>query len=86
MNTLANALAIFSPYIAGIILELYDIDLGMRLLYSLYAVSHAINATLVLKYLRETSAIEKTDVKRNILAILKETYAGIPELIINLPR
>ena len=86
MNTLANSLAILSPYIAGIILELYGINLGMRLLYALLAISHAINATLALKYLRETSAIEKTDPKLNILAILKETYAGIPELIRNLPR
>jgi len=86
MNTLAYALAIFSPYIAGIILELYGINLGMRLLYTLYVSSLVISATLVLKYLRETIAIEKTDTKLNLLSILKEAYAGIPELIRYTPR
>ncbi len=86
MNTLAYALAIFSPYIAGIVLELYGVNLGMRLLYALYASSLISSATLVLKYLRETITIEKTDTKLNILSILKEAYAGIPELIRYTPR
>lgn len=86
MNTLAYALAIFSPYIAGIVLELYGVNLGMRLLYALYASSLISSATLVLKYLRETITIEKTDTKINILSILKEAYAGIPELIRYTPR
>ena len=81
MNTLANAFAIFSPYIAGILLERYAIGLGMRLLYALLALSQAINATLVLKYLRETVVIEKTNTTHNIRAILKEAYGGIPDLI-----
>jgi len=58
----------------------------MRLLYALFVLSHLISATLVLRYLRETAAIEKTEVKLSILAILKEVYAGIPELIRNMPR
>jgi len=86
MNTLAYALAIFSPYIAGIILELYGINLGMRLLYALYVSSLVISATLALKYLRETVTIEKAATKLNILSILKEAYAGIPELIRYTPR
>jgi MFS family permease len=36
--------------------------------------------------LKETAVIEKTKSKLNILAILKETYAGIPDLIRNMPR
>ncbi len=86
MNTLAYALAIFSPYIAGILLELYGINIGMRLLYALYVSSLVISATLVLKYLRETVTIEKADTKLNILSVLKEAYAGIPELIRYTPR
>jgi len=86
MNTLANAFAIVSPYIAGIILEYYGINSGMRILYSLLLLSHTIGATLVLKYLRETASLKKADVGLNVLIILKESYTGIPELLKNLPR
>jgi MFS family permease len=86
MNTLSSAFAIFSPYLAGIILEFYGINLGIRLLYALLVVTLIFNATLALKYLRETTTIEKTDTKLHALAILKEVYAGIPELISNLPQ
>ncbi len=86
MNTLANAFAIVSPYVAGIILEYYGINSGMRLLYFSLLMSHTIGATLVLKYLRETVSHKKTETKLNVLTVLKESYTGIPELINNLPR
>jgi MFS family permease len=86
MNTLANALAIFSPYIAGIILELYGINFGMRLLYALWVISRGITATLVLKYLQETTAASKTTIKLNLLVILKDAYSGIPQLVRTMPR
>ena len=86
MNTLANAFAMFSPYIAGIVLEFYGNNFGMRILYALLIIAQAINATLVLKFLRETAATEKTESGLNILTILKEAYSGIPELIGNMPR
>jgi len=85
MMTLGNAFAMFSPYIAGIILELFDINLGMRLLYTSLVFAQAINATLVLKYLSETTTVEKSETKQNIRGILKDAYAGIPELIRQMP-
>lgn len=86
MSTLGTAFAMFSPYIAGIILEVQGVNSGMRLLYAFLALSQVISATLIIKYLKETAVIEKTKSKLNILAILKETYAGIPDLIRNMPR
>ncbi len=86
MNTLANAFAIFSPYIAGIILEIYGVNIGMRLLYTLLVLSQVVGGTLVFRYLRETTVIKTTDTKLNIIAILKDSYAGISKLIRYLPR
>jgi len=86
MNTLATALSMFSPYIAGIILEFHGNNQGMRILYAMFVVAQVINATLVLKFLRETSAIEKTGTRLNVLTMLKEAYAGIPELISKMSR
>ncbi len=86
MSTLATAFAMFSPYIAGIILEVQGINAGMQLLYALLALSQGVSATLILKYLKETTPIKKTGTKLNILAVLKDTYTGIPDLIRNMPR
>ena len=86
MMTLSNAFAMFSPYIAAIIIELYDINLGMRLLYTTVVLSQAINATLILKYLNETTTVKKSETKQNMLVILKEAYTGIPELIRQMPQ
>ncbi|MHC4464366.1 MAG: MFS transporter, partial [Planctomycetota bacterium] len=86
MSTLATAFAMFSPYIAGIILEVQGINAGMRILYLLLALSQGISTTLIFKYLKETAAIEKTETKLNILVILKETYTGIPDLVRNMQR
>jgi MFS family permease len=85
MMTLGNAFAIFSPYIAGIIIELFDINLGMRFLYASLVLAQTINATLILKYLSETTTVKRSETKQNILGILKNAYSGIPELIQQMP-
>jgi MFS family permease len=85
MMTLGNAFAIFSPYIAGIIIELFDINLGMRFLYASLVLAQTINATLILKYLSETTTVKRSETKQNILDILKNAYSGIPELIQRMP-
>jgi MFS family permease len=85
MSTLANAFAIISPYVAGYTLELLGVKKGMRVLYGLLAGVSAVNATLVIKYLQETteSTHEVKDLK--IISVLKETYTGIPELVSKMP-
>ena len=86
MNTFANAFAFISPYVAGIIIEFYGVNSGMRILYSTLLISQIIGATLVLKYLRDTVTHKKADTKLNVLTVLKESYTGIPKLLNNLPR
>jgi MFS family permease len=86
MSTLATAFAIFSPYIAGIILESQGVNAGMRLLYAVFTLSYGVSATLILKYLKETTATATTATSLNVLGVLKDTYAGVPSLIRHLPR
>ena len=85
MNTLANASAMFSPYIAGFILEIYGYNFGMRILYAALAISEAVNATLVVRYLKETAEVKKTDTKIDLVKALKEAYSGILALMGGLP-
>jgi len=86
MNALANGVAMFSPYIAGMVLVFFGDSSGMRILYAFMALSHIVNATLILLYLKETVEVEKTETKFNALTVLREAYAGIPDLLGSLPR
>jgi MFS family permease len=86
MGALANTFAMFSPYIAAVILEISGDNIGMRILYGLLVLSQLVNATLVLRYLEETAIVEKSDKKLDALAILKESYSGIPELVRIMPK
>jgi MFS family permease len=76
----------FSPYIAGVVLVLFGNSSGMRILYGFLVFSQLVNATLILRYLKETAEVEKTETKFNAKTVLKEAYTGIPALLGNLPR
>jgi MFS family permease len=86
MNALASAFAIFSPYIAAIVLEIYGNNFGMRILYAFLVLSQIISTTLILKFLRETSNMDNVETRISLLTILKEAYSGIPSMIMNMPR
>ncbi|MFC1802838.1 MFS transporter [Thermoproteota archaeon] len=86
MNTLAVAVAMFSPYIAASILVQYGDNIGMRILYGMFGLQFVINAALVFKKLEETTEIDSSKPMPNIVKILKESYSGIPELLTNTPK
>jgi MFS family permease len=87
MNMLATGFSIFSPYVAALIIEFYGTNFGIRILYLFLGISNFIGAILVFKYLRETMDMsERTRTEFSLVAILKESYGGIPELVSSLPR
>jgi MFS family permease len=80
MTTLANAVAIFSPYIAAIILQIYTEDMGMRILYALLGIQFIFTSILVYRKLEETTKIDTSTPMPLLGAILRESYGDIPEL------
>ena len=86
MNTLATAFSILSPYVAGLIVEFYGDNFGIRILYLFLVVVQIFGAILVYRYLQETYTAEKQETRSSIATILREAYGGIPELLRNLPR
>ena len=80
MTTLANAVAIFSPYIAAIILEIYTENMGMRILYALLGLQFVFSSILVYRKLEETTKIDTSKPMPSLAAILRESYSGIPQL------
>lgn len=86
MNTLATAFSIFSPYVAGLIIEFYGDNFGIRILYLFLVVVQIFGAILVFKYLQETYTPELKEPSFNPATILREAYGGVPELVRNLPK
>jgi len=86
MNTVATGLAMFSPYIAGALLEIYDVDSGMRVLYGLLVAASVVSATINLRFLRETSRVEEELDLSNLTETLRDVYGGIPSTLRRLPR
>jgi len=80
MNTLANAIAMFSPYIAAIVLQIYSENLGMRILYGLLGLQFVFSAILVYRKLEETTTPDPKTPMPKLTSILQESYNGIPEL------
>jgi DHA1 family tetracycline resistance protein-like MFS transporter len=87
MNTVASILAMFSPYIAGIFIEIYGTAFGMRILYGLLAAAIVVSATINLRFLRETSTKEGEKISlSDVSKIFRDVYGGIPSMLAGLPR
>jgi len=86
MNSLATGFSLFSSYIAGMLLEMLGVSLGMRVLYGLLASSSFVTAILVSRYMEDTAEVAGYDTLPSMGTILRETYSGIPELVRGLPR
>ena len=86
MNSLATGFSLFSPYIAGLLLEMLGVSTGMRVLYGLLASSSLVSALLVSRYMEDAREVVGYDALPSLGTILRETYSGIPELVGGLPR
>lgn len=87
MNTLSGALAIFSPYIAGWVVNIYGDNMGMRILYGVMMVAYLISATLNMRFLKETGSRTDERVKLSQLPdVFKNAYGGILTHLAKLPR
>jgi MFS family permease len=86
MNMLSNSLAIFAPFIAGIIIEAYSANLGMRILYGLMMGVYLVGAVVQLRYLKEPSPEVHAGFSWSaMVAALDRVYKGIPSLLRGIP-
>ncbi len=87
INTIAGTLAIFSPYLAGILLNIYGVDMGIRYLYGSLAIAYLGSSIIHIRYLEETSygSKEKSDLS-NLPGTLRNAYSSVPATLGQLPR
>ena len=86
MNTISSSLAIFAPYLAGLVIERYTANLGMRILYTAMFVLYLISTVIQLRFLRENSPTPRQPLKlADLLRALEQAYGTIPGLIRQMP-
>jgi MFS family permease len=82
MGVLSSSLAIAAPFIAGLIIENYTANLGIRILYAAMLAITLISAFIQHKYLREKSIGPRETLKLNtLLGALGKAYRMVPQLI-----
>ena len=85
MNTIAGAVAIVAPYVAGRFIERMGVDLGMRLLYGWILVTYVVIALIQLRWLRETGSASRSFHRRDLHSVLRDVYGDIPGLWQRIP-
>lgn len=87
MTTVSGVFAIIAPFAAGVMLDAYGVDTGVRILYAIMAVAYAAGATINLLFIKETTRPKTEEVELSHLSTaFKSSYTGIPALLGRLPR
>jgi MFS family permease len=87
MTTLAGALAIVSPYLAGVIIDAYGEEFGIRVLYGVMMVVYLAGAAINHRYLKETATTAKSAFDWSALPrAFRDAYGGVLSLLKKLPR
>ena len=87
MNTIMSTLSVFAPFIAGIVVDLYGPNLGVRALYGVMVVLYMSTVIIQMRYLTETPR-ETTERLQfsNLPRVLRDAYSGIPAMLRQLSR
>jgi DHA1 family multidrug resistance protein-like MFS transporter len=82
MNTVSGSAAIFAPFVAGLLLDHYGIDTGMRILYSAMSGAYLAGAVINLLFIKEPArdTDEHIDLS-NAAQTFKNAYQGIPDML-----
>jgi MFS family permease len=82
MNTISSSLAIIAPFLAGLVIEKYSANLGMRILYTAMFAIYLLSTLIQARFLREPSASPREPLTFSALTrALKQSYASIPTLL-----
>ena len=77
MHTVSGTAAIFAPLVAGLLLDHYGVDTGMRILYGAMSAAYVVGALINLLFITETHREENVHISfSNASEILKRAYSG----------
>lgn len=82
MNMVSGALAMFSPYLAGAIIDRYGVLAGVRVLYGVMMIAYLVSAAVNQRFLKETAGDAKEKIQlAQLPRAFKAAYSGIPDLL-----
>ena len=82
MNMVSSSLAIVAPFIAGLLIERYTTNLGIRILYLVMLVTYLLGTTIQYFFLHEVSATPRGGLKLSDLTrTLWQSYRTVPALL-----
>jgi len=82
MNSISSIPAIFAPFLAGLIIERYSPNLGLRILYMAMFVSYLASAFIQNRFLREPGSTPREPLKlASLTRALAQAYGTIPSLV-----
>ncbi|MEE2753092.1 MAG: MFS transporter [Candidatus Latescibacterota bacterium] len=82
MSTVSGAAAIFAPFVAGVLLDIYGVDTGMRVLYGAMSVSYLASAVINLAFIKEPPREPEDQVDLfSATDTFKNAYRGIPAML-----
>jgi MFS family permease len=87
MNTIMSVLAIIAPFIAGVVVDVYGPNSGVRMLYGAMLALYLASAIIHMRFLKETKppTRERLDLSR-LPQVLQGAYGGIRTTLRVLPR
>jgi MFS family permease len=87
MNTVVGALGMFSPYLAGTVIDAYGEEFGIRVLYGVMMILYLASAAINHRYLKETATASKNAFDWSVLPqAFKDAYSGVLSMFKKLPR
>jgi MFS family permease len=87
MNTIASALAMFSPFLAGVVIDAYGEESGIRVLYGVMMIAYLVSAVINHRFLKETATAAHSRIDWSVLPrAFKDAYSGVLSMFKRLPR
>ena len=86
MNTISSGLSLFAPYIAGVVVDVYGPNTGVRALYGAMMTLYLASVVIHLRFLTETMPGARAGISAASLpGVVRDAYGGIPDLLRRLP-
>src|SRR5512142_2340224 len=85
-NTIASSLSLVAPFLAGLVIDRFGDNLGLRILYGAMVIFSLVATLIQMRFLRETSSTPREPLHlKALLHSLRHAYRGIPDLVRRMP-
>ena len=88
-NAVSWGLAIFAPYIGGVVVDAHGPNTGLRALFGVMMLFYILSAVIQIRFLKETTVHPRNEKRltvSDLREVLRDAYGGIPSMLGQLPR